>query len=422
MTLEPCVFSLPPALLALSRQDLSTDRDCAHLRRTGSAGRRCRLLGTANIHVRTCWFLAREGARGSFEYSRGTEVVMPWKVLTAVFLLAVVVGLLPGNAHAQSQSCMTFVSCHIYSLWNAVCIPALPPGAFDCHPGAPWETICSVITNQCPPAVAAEETCPTCAKGKPTAGAPISLATGNTYIEQADVRIPGLSGGLTLVRTWNSKWPSTQNAFRVGLFGPNWRSNFEERIFVGDDHYTKYSRGDGSFWSFGYNGSTLGLAAPANIAATLTQGDTYWTLTFQNGEQRLFSVASGSLVSIIDRNGNTTQLSYDALNRLTTVADPAGRHLYFAYASPSSLLVTSVTSDFGVSLTYTYDGQSRLTQVTKPDLSTLNFEYDINSLITAVKDSAGRILESHTYDSSGRGLTSTKANGVDAVTITYPNP
>ncbi|MGH9895942.1 MAG: hypothetical protein ACREA0_28940, partial [bacterium] len=88
----------------------------------------------------------------------------------------------------------------------------------------------------------------------------------------------------------------------------------------------------------------------------------------------------------------------------------------------SSFLVTSIMSDVGISLTYTYDIQGRLITVTNPDQSTLNFEYDGNSMITAVKDSQGRILESHTYDSSGRGLTSSRANGVDAVTITYPNP
>jgi len=347
---------------------------------------------------------------------------MLWKVVLALLSVAAVVGFSPGSANAQSQSCVTDVRCYVYSQWNPVCIPELPPGAFDCHGGAPWEMICSAITNQCPPVAAPNETCPTCGQGKPVAGAPISLATGNTYIEQTDVRIPGLAGGMGLHRTWNSKWPSTQSAFRVGLFGRNWRSNFEERMFVGDDHYTKYSRGDGSFWSFGYNGTNLSVAAPANIAATLTRDDTYWTLTFQNGEKRLFSVLSGSLVSIIDRNGNTTQLSYDATNRLTTVADPAGRHLYFGYPDSSSFLVTSVTSDFGVSLTYTYDGQGRLTQVARPGQTTLNFEYDSNSLITAVKDAQGKILEAHTYDSNGRGLTSTRANGVDAVTITYPNP
>lgn len=338
--------------------------------------------------------------------------------LVALFLIAV----LTGSTSAQSAACTTWVSCGQYSLWDATCYPPLPPGVFDCQVTGPWTLSCRAVTPNCAPAAGADETCPTCGSGKPVAGAPISLATGNTYIEQADVSLPGLGGGLALVRTWNSKWPATQSSFQVGLFGPNWRSNFEERIFVGADHYTKYARGDGSFWSFAYSGpGTLGLAAPANVNATLTQDSTNWILTFQNGGKRLFSLTSGSLVAIIDRNGNTTQLSYDAINRLTTITDPAGRHLYFTYASESSFLITGVTSDFGVSLTYAYDGLGRLVQVTRPDLSTLHFEYDSNSLITAVKDAQGKILESHTYDGSLRGLTSSRANGVEGVTITYPN-
>jgi YD repeat-containing protein len=160
------------------------------------------------------------------------------------------------------------------------------------------------------------------------------------------------------------------------------------------------------------------VAAPANVAATLVQGTTNWTLTFQNGEQRLFNIASTQLVAIIDRNGNTTQLSYDSLNRLTTVTDPASRHLYFGYGSGINL-VTSVTSDFGESVSYSYDSLGRLSQVTESDASTLSFQYDSNSFISAVLDSNNKILEAHTYDSSGRGLTSTRANGVDAVTISY---
>jgi YD repeat-containing protein len=105
-----------------------------------------------------------------------------------------------------------------------------------------------------------------------------------------------------------------------------------------------------------------------------------------------------------------------------TVTDPASRHLYFTYGDGSGYLVTAATSDVGISVSYSYDNQGRLSQVTEPDGSTLSFQYDSNSFISAVLDSNGKILEAHTYDSSGRGLTGSRANGVDAVSISYGTP
>jgi YD repeat-containing protein len=314
--------------------------------------------------------------------------------------------------HAQSNPCLHFATgipypfpagfsaqnCE-YQLWSF--------GSWTC------------AFYSCPPAASIVEVCPTCG----TAGGPISLLTGNTFIKETDVRIPGLSNGLTLTRTWNSRWPSTQASSQAGIFGPNWRSTYEERIFMGGDNYIKYARGDGSFWSFsGF--STLYLVAPANTVATLTADSTYtyWILTFQNGEQRIFSYTSGSLLEIIDRNGNATQLSYDGLNRLVTVTDPAGRQLSFNYGGNSSYLVTGLTSNVGLSLSYTYDTQGRLVQVTYPDQTFVTFQYNSNSMITSVADSLGNLIESHTYDSEGRGLTSSRAGGAEAVTLSYPNP
>ena len=189
---------------------------------------------------------------------------------------------------------------------------------------------------------------------------------------------------------------------------------------MGVNNYLKYSRSDGSFWSFGFTGNSWIPAAPSTEIATLIQGATTWTLTFQSGEKRIFDLTTGHLLSIVDRNGNTTQLTYDGSNRLTTITDPVGRQLTLGYASSSSFLVTGITSTVaGITFTYTYDTQNRLTQVTRPDLTTLNYTYNALSQITSVTDMNGKVLESHTYDSGGRGLTAADANGIQAVTLSY---
>jgi YD repeat-containing protein len=295
----------------------------------------------------------------------------------------------------------------------------------------PFSNICTIKSYACPPSAGAAETCPTCTAAQngpatPKGGKPIALASGDTFIEENDVRLPGLSGGLNLERIWNSVWPSTQTAYQIGMFGPNWRSTFEERVFTGADGYLKYGRNDGSFWSFGYGSPTgktvYSVAAPANSSAEMAIDVTSsnWTITFQNGEKRIFDGGSGKLLHIVDRNGNTTALSYDGSGRLVTVTDPVSRHLYFTYGSGgASYLVSQVTTDVGVTISYAYDTLGRLSQVTEQDSSTLNFAYNTQSLITSVTDSMGKVLESHTYDSSARGLSSSEASGVNAITVSY---
>jgi YD repeat-containing protein len=349
------------------------------------------------------------------------EVIVMKRILGVLFVLVVLQCVLCGPSAAQS--CIGKFATQIWE-WPY----PIPSGWYYFAPSPePFAYLIASWTGSCPP----PSHCSTCDDGSgnggiPTATRPINLTNGNTYVQESDVRLPGLGGGLTLQRTWNSMWPAILSGFQTGMFGPNWRSTYEERVFTGSGEYTGYMvylRADGSLWVFAAGtGSTWNLAAPANVVATLTQNGTQsWKLAFQNGEQRVFSYSSGSLTSIIDRNGNTSQLSYDGSNRLTTVTDPASRTLTFTYANSSfPNVVTSLGSSTGISLSYSYDTQGRLNQFTKPDLTTVTFTYNTQSLITAVTDSNGKTLESHTYDSSGRGLTGSRANGVEAVTITYP--
>jgi YD repeat-containing protein len=356
-----------------------------------------------------------------------------------IWLFAVVVYGALGSIIVQSQgveSCPNYrtlarsvhnPSCLKFWAWDS--LPDLngPPTMVCCNPtGDEFGESCIAPRASCgAPANASNETCPGCAAL--AAGKPINLATGNTYIEESDISVPGLGGGLALSRTWNSVLPATQSASPF-MFGTNWRSNFEEHlIFTSGDGYLKYVRGDGSVWSFAVsdddpgNNSIFKAAAPAtDTTTTITKGSPSWTMAFKSGVKRFFDSSTGRLVSMADRNGNTTTFAYDAAGRLSTVTDAASRHLTFNYPDGSTPLVSSVTTDVGLSFSYVYDTQGRLSQVTKPDSTTISFQYDANSNITAVLDMNGKVLESHTYDPLHRGLTSSRANGVEAVTVTYP--
>jgi len=255
----------------------------------------------------------------------------------------------------------------------------------------------------------------------PNCGSPIELTTGNTYIIQNDFAIPGLGGGLALTRTWNSRW----REYKAGIFGLSWRSTYEESVYMADDGYEKYARADGSIWAFGAGDGGLVPAAPADEVAFLTLNNGILTLAFKDGSKRTFNDSTGLLASIVDRNGNTTSVAYDSNNRLSTVTDAANRTITFNYPDASSQYVSSVVSAAGT-FTYTYSGPF-LTKVTRPDNTFMTFEYGDDAplfglppLITAVKDTDGKLIEGHHYDALGRGISSTRANGVDSVTITYP--
>jgi YD repeat-containing protein len=340
------------------------------------------------------------------------------KSLAILLLVVVMQCWLAGTAIAQQQKS----NCDSSTV--AGFVPGGVPAGYGCTDWGLFTFlfICNYKNVNCAPPTSPTEVhakCPWCSN-------PVDLTTGNTYIEQTDVNIPGLSN-LTLVRTWNSQWPSSQRGSVVGLFGPHWRSTYEERVFLDEDGYLRYARSDGSFWSFGL-GDGLGWAvvAPGNAGATAFQRyapqsltPTYWDVVLKNGEVRRFDYNSGSLFAIFDRNGHGTSVTYDSANRLVSVTDSVSRTLTFTYANNNSFLVTGVSSSVGVSLTYAYDSQNRLSQVTKPDQTTLTFQYDSNSNITAVLDANGKVLESHTYDAGNRSLTSSRANGVEAVTISY---
>jgi YD repeat-containing protein len=357
------------------------------------------------------------------------------RVIAVIVCLAFLGCMLGNRASAQSSTCFynpNEVS-QIPSCWGSFTVQApqpLPVGT-KCYCGlgtGVFSNMCWAPFKGCRPHKPRCQSCPK--SGTPAEGGyPIDFATGNVYITQSDVSLPGLGGGLTLTRRWNSI-PSSVYASGAHMFGLNWQSTYEDRlVFQTSDGFLTEESGAEDETAFGFNGfsnvMSYSVVAPANKMATITTSmdsnfnPLNWTLVSMDGEKRIYNPA-GALLSITDRNGNITQLTYDASNRLVTVTDPASRHLNFTYQSASSNLVSTVSSDVGISLSYTYDSNGRLIKVTKPDNTNISFTYDGQNRITAVLDNDGKTLESHTYDANGRGLTSSRVNGVDSLTVTYP--
>ncbi len=86
--------------------------------------------------------------------------------------------------------------------------------------------------------------------------------------------------------------------------------------------------------------------------------------------------AHGQPEQIVDANNLTTTLAYDSRQRLT-----------------SRVVGTETT-------TYQYDGVGQLTQLTRPDSSTINYTYDAAHRLTDITDSLGNAIR-YTLDAAG---------------------
>jgi hypothetical protein len=110
----------------------------------------------------------------------------------------------------MAQSCTTTMTCATDSLVGGHgCVPILPKTAYNGTWDGPFEWIATVRTPMCAPSPARK--CPWCG------GAPIDFASGDTYFTEVDLKLPGLGGGLTLSRTWNSDMVA--NGVATGMFG-----------------------------------------------------------------------------------------------------------------------------------------------------------------------------------------------------------
>ncbi len=244
-------------------------------------------------------------------------------------------------------------------------------------------------------------------------GGPINVTNGNMYLRQADYALPSVGPGISVGRTYNS------NSQRIGLFGRGWSSEYDESIVAYDNNLARLNRADGRAIYLGRAVGSSGAFAPleGDFHGSLVQnGANGFTLTMNDGSVHQFN-STGKLLSLADRIGNQTTLTYNTGGTLTSVTDPFSRVLSFS--SNGNDQVLSISDTVGTIATYVYGGGSNLQSVTYADNSAFQFAYDGNNRLTTVTDALGNVVESHTYDGQGRALTSERHGGVEHYSLNY---
>ena len=251
--------------------------------------------------------------------------------------------------------------------------------------------------------------------GHSCAGEPCDTKTGLYYQQDTDIAVPDVMP-ITLTRTYRTE----DTASRV--FGIGARHSYDQymlrddlctaaRVILPDGAYIHFTRTSGT----NCVDSTLQHTTThtAFYAATLAwdQGVQRYRLKFKDGAEWRFS-DYGSLVAMLDRNGNSLTLTRAAggglAGKLTKITTPNGRYLTFTYDANNR--ITQVTDILGRTITYTYDASGRLWKVTNPLTGVAEYTYDASHRLLTMKEPGGNTHVTNTYDANGRVATQTQAD------------
>lgn len=158
---------------------------------------------------------------------------------------------------------------------------------------------------------------------------------------------------------------------------------------------------------------------PTNSSDALSLSGSVWSFTRKEDDSVWRFNTNGQLTSVTARNGRATNYTYTS-GRLTQVANAFGRTLTFTYDGNSRL--RTVTASGGDVATYGYDGSGRLSTVTRSDSSVRTYVYENTtypSALTGIVDERGNRYSTYAYDSYGRATSSELAGGVDKYQVSY---
>jgi RHS repeat-associated protein len=251
-------------------------------------------------------------------------------------------------------------------------------------------------------------------------GDPIDSSSGLFLYSATDFSTPDVVP-LTLTRMYRQTDPISR-PFGVGM------SHNYEMYLVGDRYpytYADIILADGSRVHYTQIGDGSGFGSSVfqttqNTAFYMTKivfSNNGWLLTLQDGTQWQFPAGDGATfpaqtapLFMRDRFGNAVTFTRDPANgNLLKATSPNGRWISFTY--DSSNRITAATDNSGRQYQYSYDVGGRLATVTNPLNGLTQYTYDYNNQMLTISDPRGITYVSNQYDTNGRVVQQTLANG-----------
>ncbi|MEX2392245.1 MAG: RHS repeat-associated core domain-containing protein [Dehalococcoidia bacterium] len=237
-------------------------------------------------------------------------------------------------------------------------------------------------------------------------GDPFDTATGQFSHGHTDISVPGKGIPLGFTRSYRSMFPNP------GDLGFGWRHTYSSSLRIDSDNSVTvyYSTGGAAY--FEYSGGSY--TQPDGIHDGLVKnGDGTYTMTAVRQIEYNFSSA-GKLTSIIDRDGNTTTVSYDGNGYISEVEDAGGRTLTFT--PDASGRIVEIEDPLGRTVGFEYDASGDLVEVTDVKGGTTAYTYN-NHRMASLTDSNGHLQNENIYDGANRVVEQEDATG--GITCAY---
>ncbi|HVV00149.1 MAG TPA: DUF6531 domain-containing protein, partial [Verrucomicrobiae bacterium] len=190
--------------------------------------------------------------------------------------------------------------------------------------------------------------------------------SGESRLQVTDLAIPGAAMDFEWTRSYRSRTGPTTSQ------GSGWDFSYNVSLSENSDGTVTLHPGNGRADTF-YPAGTNGWFRDEYFCQIIDlNGDGYPDVLFADSSRWLFNPlatggTAGKLAQIIDRNGNTMSLNYDAKGRLIEIVDDLGRTNTVSYNISGQ--ISGVTDFSGRTVSYEYDANGDLVSVISPPVA-----------------------------------------------------